>query len=173
MSLLTRTTLASRAAVLLSPVLAAASVAALPTALAAGDGAHASSAAADPPAARAAGTLRVNDSAHMRGSGSGSDLIEEGYATGTMPGRVRASLLLGASTVRVGFTVYLRNGQITGHGTARLNTGHGAYASFGGSLVVSHGTGHYAHVSGSGGLYGTIDRENYSAVVQVIGTLRL
>ncbi|HEY7961499.1 MAG TPA: hypothetical protein VID29_06215 [Solirubrobacteraceae bacterium] len=145
--------------------LAAACAVALPASVAA-DGAA--------PAARAARTLSVNDTAHLRvSSRGGSNLIEEGQATGSLPGRVRASLLLGAGTVKAGFTIYLRGGSISGHGSARLNAGRGAYASFGGSLVVSHGTGRYAHVSGSGGLYGTINRENDNAVVQVVGNLHM
>jgi hypothetical protein len=123
--------------------------------------------------AQAAGILNVSDTGRLRFTGeSGSQLVEEGPATGTLPGSVRAQLTVG-TTVTVSFTIYLRNGTLTGHGTAQLNPGKGTYASFSGSLRVSHGSGHYAHAAGSGGLYGTIDRNNDNATVQVVGRLHL
>lgn len=136
------------------------------------------SAAAGPPLrAHAARAISVSDTAHMQQvSGStGATLVEEGRATGTLPGTVRARLTLANASLRAGFTIYLRNGTISGHGTARLNVGKGSFASFGGSLTISHGTGHYAHVSGSGGLYGTINRfsANRNTVVQFVGRLHL
>jgi hypothetical protein len=124
--------------------------------------------------ARAARVLSVNDAAHMHLiSSGGNTLIEEGQATGSLPGRVRAHLSIGPSTVKSSFTIYLHGGSISGRGVARLNVGHGAYASFGGSLTVTHGSGRYAHVYGSGGLYGTINRNNDNAVVQVVGNLHV
>jgi hypothetical protein len=134
----------------------------------------ASAAAQLSPTAHASRTLSVNDTAHLRFvTSSGNTLSEEGQATGSMPGRVRVRLTVGSNTVNSSFTIYLHGGSISGRGSARLNVGHGAYASFGGSLSVTHGTGHYAHVSGSGGLYGTINRTNDSAVVQVVGHLHV
>jgi hypothetical protein len=100
-------------------------------------------------------------------------LIEEGAATGSLPGSVRASLTIGASTVRVGFTIYLHGGTITGHGTASFNPGKGEYASFGGSISVNHGGGRYAHAKGTGTVYGTINRNTDYATVQVIGQLHV
>jgi hypothetical protein len=123
--------------------------------------------------AHAASVLSVNDTGRLRFTGeSGSQLIEEGPATGTLPGSVRARLVVG-TTVSVGFTIYLHGGTISGQGYAKLNPGKGAYASFSGSLKVSHGSGHYAHASGNGGLFGTIDRENDNATVQVVGRLHV
>jgi hypothetical protein len=123
--------------------------------------------------AHAAGVLTVNDTGRLRFVGeSGGDLAEEGPASGTLPGSVRARLTLGTN-VTLGFTIYLHNGTISGSGAAKLNPGKGAYASFNGSLRVSHGSGHYAHASGSGGLYGTINRENDNATVQVVGRLHI
>lgn len=99
-------------------------------------------------------------------------MTEEGKATGTMPGTVRAKLVVGTSTVRVSFTIYLPNGAIPGQAVAKLNPGKGAYASFAGSLTVNPGSGHYAHASGSGRVSGTINRNEDAAVVQVVGQLR-
>jgi hypothetical protein len=119
-------------------------------------------------------TLSVNDTGRLHQvEEEGSLLIEEGPASGSLPGNVRARLTLG-TTVTLGFTLYVHGGTISGHGSARLNPGKGEFASFSGTLSVTHGSGHYAHATGSGGLYGTIDRlNNDNAVVQVVGRLHL
>jgi hypothetical protein len=103
---------------------------------------------------------------------AGETLIEEGRATGTLPGSVRASLKVSASTVRVAVTIHLHGGTITGHGVASFNPGKGEYASFGGSLSVNHGGGYYARASGGGRVYGSINRNTDNATVQVVGQLR-
>jgi hypothetical protein len=129
-----------------------------------------------PPRGYAAKVIAVSDSGHLHlanPNSAGNTLIEEGKAIGTLPGSVRASLTIGTSTVRVGFTIYLHGGTITGHGTASFNPGKGEYASFGGSVSVSHGSGHYAHATGSGRMYGSINRTTDNANVQVIGQLHL
>lgn len=125
---------------------------------------------------RVAKTISVSDMGrlHLANPNSASEtLIEEGTATGTLPGSVRASLTIGASRVRVAFTLYLRGGTITGHGTASFNPGKGEYASFGGSIYVNHGGGRYAHAKGSGRVYGSINRNTDNATVQVIGQLHV
>jgi hypothetical protein len=125
-----------------------------------------------PDTARAARALWVNDTGHLRSGGeNGSTITEEGRVTGTLPGSVRAQLTVGATTVRVGFTIYLHGGTITGHAVTKLNPGKGEYASFGGTLTVSHGGGRYAHAAGTGQVYGTLNRYSYAATVQVIGQL--
>lgn len=128
------------------------------------------------PGGHAAKVISVSDSGRLHlanPNSAGNTLIEEGKAIGTLPGSVRASLAIGTSTVRVGFTIYLHGGTITGHGTASFNPGKGEYASFGGSVTVSHGSGHYAHATGSGRMYGSINRTTDNANVQVIGQLHL
>jgi hypothetical protein len=131
---------------------------------------------ADSHAGRTARVVAVNDTAHMtltNPSSASATLVEEGRALGSLPGTVRVRLTVGTSTVTAGFTIYLQGGTISGHGYAKLNPGRGEYASFGGSLAVSHGSGHYAHASGSGGLFGTINRTTDNATVQVVGNLHL
>ena len=86
---------------------------------------------------------------------------------------MRAALQLSATTARVGFTIYLRGGTITGHATAKLNPGRGEYASFAGALAVGHGSSHYAHAHGSGRLSGTLNRNTDDTVVQVVGQLHI
>jgi hypothetical protein len=118
-------------------------------------------------------TLSVNSTAHMAlVGGSGNTLVEEGHSYGRLSGRIRANLALNGTTVRLVFTIYLHAGSVTGRGTGKLNVGHGTYASFAGALQISHGTGRYRHARGAGNIYGTINRNDDSAVVQAIGTMR-
>jgi hypothetical protein len=121
--------------------------------------------------ARAARTLNVSDEAHLHLSGTqGEVLLEEGAATGALPGTVKVRFTVGA-TVSGSFTIYPRGGgSLTGQGSARLRST-GAYASFGGSMTVSHGTGRYAQAYGHGGFYGTVNRRTDALVVQTTGRL--
>jgi hypothetical protein len=121
--------------------------------------------------ARAARTLNVSDEAHLHLSGTqGEVLLEEGPATGALAGTVKVRFTVGA-TVSGSFTIYPRGGgSITGQGSARLHST-GAYASFGGSMSISHGTGRYAYAHGHGGFYGTVNRRTDALVVQTTGRL--
>lgn len=124
-------------------------------------------------AAKAAGTLSVNDTGHLHlVHGSGSTLVEEGDGKGSLPGTVKATLTLKPPTATSQFTIVVRGvGSIAGHGAGRLHEGHEGYESFVGKLTVTRGSGRYSHVSGTGKIYGTIDRVNDVVVVQVIGLL--
>jgi hypothetical protein len=128
--------------------------------------------AASSPVARAAQSLSANDEGHLHLVGeSGAYLIEEGKVTGTLVGRVRVWFELGTS-VTARFMLYPKGGgSISGHGSGKLNSA-GRYASFGGSMSVSGGSGRFSHASGQGALYGTILREgSFPVVVQTRGTL--
>jgi hypothetical protein len=115
-------------------------------------------------------TASVNDTSHMHLlKAFGSVLLEEGAATGTLPGQAKVRLIVG-STVTASFSIRTRMGTIYGSGRAALHSS-GRYASFGGSLSVSRGSGRYAHASGGGRLYGVIDRRTSGLTVQAIGTL--
>lgn len=119
--------------------------------------------------------LKVSDSAqlHLIAGGGNNTLKETGKAKGTLPGTVTVSLAIHTYTANSAFTIYTRWGSISGKGIARLKTGKGAYASFGGAVSVTKCTGRYSHASGKGGLYGTINRRDDAMTVAVIGTLRL
>jgi hypothetical protein len=122
------------------------------------------------PRAHAARKLKASDTAHLHYiSASGSLLYEEGAATGTLPGRMRVHLNVGA-TFTGSFTIYTPGGSIRGHGSANPH-GSGVYESFAGSLVATGGTGRYTHAHGRAGLYGTFNRNNYALLVQTTGTL--
>jgi hypothetical protein len=122
------------------------------------------------PSGQDARALSVNDTGHLHLlKAFGSVLLEEGAAGGTLPGLAKVRLLVG-STVIASFTIQTKSGTIYGSGRAALHSS-GRYASFGGSLSVSHGTGGYAHAHGSGKLYGVIDRRTSALTVQTLGTL--
>ncbi len=122
---------------------------------------------------RAAHALSVKDEGHLHMvSNSGSDLIEEGAVSGTIPGTVRVNFNIGP-TVYASFTIYVHGGGSisgSGHGTLHSTS---AYSTFGGTLTVTHGTGRYAHAHGTGGLYGAINRRSstFPMTVQTTGTL--
>lgn len=120
--------------------------------------------------AQDARALSVNDTGHLHLlKAFGSVLLEEGSAGGTLPGMAKVRLLVG-STVIASFTIQTKSGTIYGSGRAALHSS-GRYASFGGSLSVSHGTGSYSHAHGGGKLYGVIDRRTSALTVQTVGTL--
>lgn len=125
--------------------------------------------------AHAARPLNVTDTAHLRYvREAGSALLDEGVASGELPGTVKVQFNVGVTVTAV-FTIYARNGSLTGHSSGALHeshsTSHDAYVSFGGTMTIIHGTGRYAHAHGGGGFYGVINRETYAATIQTTGTL--
>jgi hypothetical protein len=128
-------------------------------------------------AAHAARALNVTDTARLEFVGeSGSSLVDEGKATGELPGKVKVLFNVGA-TVRASFTIYTRNWSLVGIGSGTLSepkrnhSQRDPYESFGGTMKISHGTGHYAHAHGTGGFYGVINRETRAVTIQTTGTL--
>ena len=122
-------------------------------------------------AARTAHTLNVTDEAHLHVVHTDGELLEEeGRATGALPGTIYVRFQIGSS-VSGSFTIYsYSGGSITGHSSAKLRST-GTYASFGGSVSVSHGTGRYTYVHGHGGFYGIVNRHTDALVVQTTGRL--
>jgi hypothetical protein len=121
--------------------------------------------------ARSARALNVTDEAHLHLTGTqGEVLLEEGPAKGALPGTVKVRFAV-STTISGSFTIYPRGGgSISGRGTAQLHST-GTYASFGGTMAVSHGTGRYAHAHGNGGFYGTVNRRTNALVIQTTGRL--
>jgi hypothetical protein len=123
--------------------------------------------------ARAARTLRVTDAARLSLSrANGNTLYERGRASGTLPGTVEVAMTLRGHSASSTFTIRAAGGTISGHGSGTLKTGKGGFDSFGGSLVVTRGTGRFRGAAGRGGLYGSIYRVTDAMSVQVTGTLR-
>jgi hypothetical protein len=121
--------------------------------------------------ARAARSLRVVDHAHLHHVAcSCSAILEEGEAKGSLPGVVRAYVTVGTPIV-FRFTITVRGGgTISGEGSGRPS-GRPAEPSFAGTMTVTRGTGRYRRAHGKGGLYGTLNRSTYAAVLQTTGTL--
>jgi hypothetical protein len=123
-----------------------------------------------PSVAHTAHALRATDTAKLHYvSAAGSELLEQGKTTGTIPGSMRAQVEIGA-TISGNFTIYTQSGSIKGHGVATPHGG-GIYESFAGTVVVTGGTGRFAHAHGHTGLYGTFDRNTYALTIQTTGTL--
>jgi hypothetical protein len=120
--------------------------------------------------ARTSRTLNATDTAHLHLVKSpGSLILEEGPASGALPGTVKARCNVGP-TITANFTIYTHSGSISGHGSGKLNTS-GAEPSFGGSMTVTSGTGRYARAHGHGGFYGVLHRKTEALTIQTTGAL--
>ena len=123
--------------------------------------------------AHAARVLNVRDKGGLHYvKSSGSVIIDEGRASGSFPGWVKVRFTYdGEPTVGARFTISGAAGAISARGTARLSNPTSPSPSFHGSMTITGGTGRYAHVRGSGELYGVYYRRSYALTVQAIGKL--
>jgi hypothetical protein len=123
--------------------------------------------------AHAAGLLNVHDEGRLRFvHASGSVIIDEGSVSGTFPGSVRVHFLYdGEPRVSAQFTISGRGGSISAHATGRLSSPTSPSPSFSGHMTITGGSGRYAHVHGSGALFGVYYRRSYGLTVQAIGKL--
>jgi hypothetical protein len=122
------------------------------------------------PFAHLARTLNVTDEARLHyHETAGSSLIEEGRATGGLPGEVKVHFTVGP-TVSATFTISTHSGTLIGRGSGVLHSS-GTYASFRGSMSITRGTGRYLHAHGHGGFYGVLNRRTYALTVQTTGSL--
>jgi hypothetical protein len=123
--------------------------------------------------ARTAGTITLNDTAHLRlTSHHAFTLNEEGSASGSVAGKIYIHLKV-ASTNRVTaeVSIYPSGGSVTGYATASYHPS-GAVASFNGTMTVERGSGRYNHAHGSGlSFSGTIQRSNDAVTVHVSGRM--
>jgi hypothetical protein len=121
------------------------------------------------PIARDAHTLIATDTAHMHHvDGKNTLIVEEGPASGTIPGRVKAYISVGA-TITATFTIFAKSGgSVSGRGSGELK-GRPSEPSFGGTFIVTGGTGRYAHARGTGKLYGALDRKTLAMTVMTTG----
>jgi hypothetical protein len=131
------------------------------------------SAASPTPMAHSSHTLNVHDEGHLHFiKSSGSQLIDEGHATGTFPGWVKARFTYnGEPTVSAQFTIYGKGGTISARGSGLLSSPVSANPSFRGRMHTTGGRGRYAHVHGSGEMYGVFNRRSYGLTVQAVGKL--
>lgn len=126
-----------------------------------------------PSIAQASRTLRVYDDGHLHYvRSSGNQLIDEGYASGTMPGIVVVRFTYnGNPTVYASFTIHAPAGTISGFAKGHLSNPTSPSPSFRGALTLSGGGGSYAHAHGSGELFGVFYRRSYAMTVQTRGAL--
>jgi hypothetical protein len=123
--------------------------------------------------AAASRVLNVRDEGHLHLiSSSGSELIDEGPATGNVPGKVRVHFIYnGNPTVAARFEIHGHSGSISGRAKARLNNPTSSEPSFRGAFTITGGSGRYARIHGTGELFGVFIRRGYALVVQTIGKL--
>jgi hypothetical protein len=123
--------------------------------------------------AHATRTLKVHDEGHLHFvSSSGSQLIDEGAASGTLPGRVRLQFTYdGSPTVSAQFTIRGGSWSIRVRARARLSNPTSPNPSFRGTLTITGGSGRYAHARGTGEMFGVFNRRNYGLTVQAFGKL--
>lgn len=129
--------------------------------------------AAEHPTARAAHALSVRDEGHLRFiKSSGSQLLDEGRATGSFPGWVKVRFTYnGEPDVSAQFTISGATGTISARGSGRLSSPVSPTPSFRGAMSVTSGSGRYAHAHGSGEIFGVFNRRNYALTVQAVGKL--
>jgi hypothetical protein len=125
------------------------------------------------PRARAAHTLDVKDEGYLRLiKSSGSLLIDEGPAHGSVPGKVRIRFVYdGDPTVTAQITIYGHSGELLAHGVGHMSSPTSPSPSFKGLLTITGGNGHYAHAHGVGQFFGVFYRRSYAITVQTQGTL--
>jgi hypothetical protein len=126
------------------------------------------------PDARTARSTSINDKSKLHLiQVIGNTLIEEGDTEGTLKGRVKIRLNLEAerNSATSHFAMYLPGGDLLGHASGKATTGKEGWESFGGAMWIDHGTGRYAHASGSGKMYGAFNRHSHVLIVQAIGRL--
>jgi hypothetical protein len=117
-------------------------------------------------------SISVRDSAHLHlVRSSGNTRLSEGPASGTLPGTLRLQATVKGLAFTFGYSIAVRGGTITGHGSAKLHIGGGPYASFAGTGVADGGSGRYLHAEGSGRFYGSENRLSHSGSVQVVATM--
>jgi hypothetical protein len=124
--------------------------------------------------ATVAGRVTVKDESYVRlVKSSGSVLIDEGSAHGTIPGKVKVRFVYnGNPTVSAQITIYGHMGSIQARGSARLSSPTSSSPSFKGTLTISGGSGRYLHAHGGGTLYGVFYRRSYAITVQTEGALQ-
>jgi hypothetical protein len=125
------------------------------------------------PLAHASRILNVRAEGRLRFvRASGSTLLDEGRVSGSFPGTVKVRFLYnGAPTVSAQFTISGAGGSISARASGRLSSPVSVTPSFSGHMQITGGSGRYAHVRGSGQLFGVFNRRTYALSVQAIGKL--
>jgi len=117
--------------------------------------------------------LSVHETAHCHlVSHHREMLLEEGYGSGTLSGKLVLHLTLAYTQGAVTFTAYPPGGTIVGRGEGS-SYAKGNTAYFTGTASISGGTGRYAHASASNvEIRGTLQRKTFAFFVEVNAKLR-
>jgi hypothetical protein len=100
------------------------------------------------------------------------NLVEQGIASGTVPGSLKAHIYLYYAEASVSFTAYSKGGTFSGRGTLAYYVSGGS-GHFTGTVSISGGTGRYSHARGSRLLLsGIMTRKTFAISLQVTGSLR-
>lgn len=121
-----------------------------------------------------ASVLNVHDEGHVHFITSyGSEIIDEGPATGSVPGTVKVYFVYdGNPAVSARFTITTHAGSISGRANGRLSSPTSFTPSFHGAFKVTTGTGRYRHIHGIGELFGVFFRHrHYAMIVQTLAKL--
>jgi hypothetical protein len=123
--------------------------------------------------APAARVLNVHDEGRLRFvRASGSVVYDEGRVSGTFPGSARVRFLYdGEPRVSAQFTIAGGGGSVTARGTGTLSSPTSPSPSFRGHMTITGGSGRYAHIRGTGELFGVYYRRSYGLTVQAVGRL--
>jgi hypothetical protein len=124
-------------------------------------------------ATQAASVLNVHDEGRLRFiHASGSTILDEGRVSGTFPGSARVRFVYdGEPNVSAQFTITGHGGSVTARGSGRLSSPTSPSPSFRGHMTIVSGSGRYAHIHGSGELFGVYYRRSYGLTVQAVGKL--
>lgn len=125
--------------------------------------------------AHVAGVVSVKDKAELHLLHAfGNTLVEEGKATGNLPGTVKISLNINPErgTASATFTLATAAGSLTGSASGTASPGKNGWESMSATLTIRHGTRRYSRASGTGHMYGAIYRRTDRLVAQVVGRIR-
>jgi hypothetical protein len=125
------------------------------------------------PKAIASRAMRVRDEGYLRfARSSGSQITDEGFAKGSLPGKARAHFTYdGNPTVSARFTISGVGWSVAGYAKCLLSNPNSTSPSFRGSLTLTGGSGRFVHAHGRGELFGVFHRSSYALTVQALGKL--